>query len=178
VSRLAVFCAASPGERPLFAESVASVGRLLAERGIGLVYGGGGTGLMGVLADAAMAAGGEVIGVIPAALVAKEQAHNGLSQLHVVETMHERKALMSELADAFLALPGGYGTLDELFEAITWRQLKIHDKPCGLLDVDGYYADLVAFLERAVREGFIRKTELPKLLVGTDPGALIDDLLS
>lgn len=178
MSRLAVFCAASPGERPLFAESVASVGRLLAERGIGLVYGGGGTGLMGVLADAAMAAGGEVIGVIPAALVAKEQAHNGLSQLHVVETMHERKALMSELADAFLALPGGYGTLDELFEAITWRQLKIHDKPCGLLDVDGYYADLVAFLERAVREGFIRKTELPKLLVGTDPGALIDDLLS
>jgi uncharacterized protein (TIGR00730 family) len=178
MGRIAVFCAASQGERPIFAESVANVGRLLAARGIGLVYGGGGTGLMGVLADAAMAAGGEVIGVIPAALVAKEHAHHGLTQLHVVETMHERKAMMSGLADAFLALPGGYGTLDEIFEAITWRQLHIHDKPCGVLDVDGYYADLVGFLERAVREGFIRKDEWPKLLVGTDAGALIDDLLS
>lgn len=178
MKRIAVFCAASPGERPLFAGSVANVGRLVAERGIGLVYGGGGIGLMGVLADAALAAGGEVIGVIPVALAAKEHAHRGLTQLHVVASMHERKAMMTGLADAFLALPGGYGTLDELFEAITWRQLQIHDKPCGVLDVDGYFSGLIGFLERAVSEGFIRANEWPKLRVGTDAGALIDELLA
>lgn len=177
MSRIAVFCAASRGDRPIFAETAAYVGRLLAERGIGLVYGGGGLGLMGALADAALAAGGEVIGVLPKALATKEHAHVGVTRMHLVDSMHERKALMTEYADGFLALPGGYGTLDELFEAITWRQLKIHDKPSALLDVDGYFSGLVGFLERAVSEGFIHASEWPKLRVGSDAGALIDELL-
>jgi uncharacterized protein (TIGR00730 family) len=129
VSRLCVFCGSSPGLRPAYLESARTVGRLLAERRIGLVFGGGRVGLMGALADAALEAGGEAIGVIPRILEVREVAHSGLTKLHVVETMHERKALMTEYADAFLALPGGYGTLDELFEAITWRQLGYHDKP-------------------------------------------------
>jgi uncharacterized protein (TIGR00730 family) len=177
VSRLCVFCGSSPGLKPAYFESARTVGRLLAERGIGLVFGGGRVGLMGALADAALEAGGEAIGVIPRILETREVAHLGLTKLHVVETMHERKALMTEYADAFLALPGGYGTLDELFEAITWRQLKFHDKPSALLDIDGYFSGLVEFLERAVREGFIRASERPKLRIGSDAGALIDELL-
>jgi uncharacterized protein (TIGR00730 family) len=176
--RIAVFCGARPGSRPRYAEAAAGVGRMLAERGIGLVYGGGGIGLMGALADAALAAGGEVIGVIPAVLADREQAHPGVKTMHVVTTMHERKALMTRYADAFLALPGGFGTLDELFEAITWRQLGYHDKPCAVLDVDGYFAGLAAFIERAVDEGFVRASEWAKLRTGSDAGALIDGLLA
>jgi uncharacterized protein (TIGR00730 family) len=178
MSRIGVFCAASLGTRAIFAQVAADVGRLLAERRIGLVYGGGGIGLMGVLAEAALGAGGEVIGVIPQALAAKEQAHSGVTKLHVVATMHERKALMTKYADGFLALPGGYGTLDELFEAITWRQLRIHDKPVAVLDVDGYFAELAAFLERAVAEGFIRHGDRASLRIGTDANRLIDGLLA
>ena len=177
VSRLCVFCGSSPGLRPAYFESARTVGRLLAERRIGLVFGGGRVGLMGALADAALEAGGEAIGVIPRILEVREVAHLGLTKLHVVETMHERKALMTEYADAFLALPGGYGTLDELFEAITWRQLGYHDKPSGLLDVEGYYETLVAFLKRASGDEFVHDAERATLAVDTDPTRLIDALL-
>jgi uncharacterized protein (TIGR00730 family) len=177
VSRLCVFCGSSPGLRPAYLESARTVGRLLAERRIGLVFGGGRVGLMGALADAALEAGGEAIGVIPRILEVREVAHSGLTKLHVVETMHERKALMTEYADAFLALPGGYGTLDELFEAITWRQLGYHDKPSGLLDVDGYYEGLVEFLKRAGGDAFVHDAEWATLAVDTDPTRLIDALL-
>jgi uncharacterized protein (TIGR00730 family) len=154
--RICVFCGSSPGRRPVFAAAAAALGSQLAAQAIGLVYGGGSVGLMGVLADAALAAGGEVQGVIPEALAGQEVAHPGLTRLHVVKSMHERKALMTEMADAFVALPGGYGTLDELFEAITWGQLGIHRKPIGLLDVEGYFGPLIAFLDSAVEAGFIR----------------------
>ena len=177
MSRLCVFCGSSPGLSPAYLESARNVGRLLAERRIGLIFGGGRVGLMGALADAALEAGGEAIGVIPRILEAREVAHLGLTKLHVVETMHERKALMTEYADAFLALPGGYGTLDELFEAITWRQLGYHDKPSGLLDVDGYYEGLVAFLKRASGDAFVHDAERATLAVATDPTRLIDALL-
>jgi len=140
---------------------------------VGLVYGGGSVGLMGVMADAVLAAGGEVVGVIPEALVGQEIAHGRLTQLHVVKSMHERKALMVELADAFVALPGGFGTLDELFEAITWGQLGIHRKPIGLLDVEGYFGPLLAFVDRAVEAGFIREQYRRLFLVS----ASVDDLL-
>ena len=154
--RIGVFCGSSPGRRPAFAAAASELGTRLAEQGLGLVYGGGSVGLMGTVADAALAAGGEVVGVIPDALAGKEIAHPGLTRLHVVKSMHERKALMTELSDAFVALPGGFGTLDELFEAITWAQLGIHRKPIGLLDVEGYFASLVSFVDRAVEDGFVR----------------------
>jgi len=156
VRRICVFCGSSPGRRPAFAAAASELGARLAAERIGLVYGGGSVGLMGTVADAALAAGGEVVGVIPEALAGKEVAHTGLTRLHVVKSMHERKALMAEMADAFVALPGGFGTLDELFEAITWGQLGIHRKPIGLLDVEGYFAPLLAFVDRAVGDGFIR----------------------
>jgi uncharacterized protein (TIGR00730 family) len=177
MSRLCVFCGSNPGLRPAYRESARAVGRLLAERGIGLVYGGGRVGLMGALADSALECGGEVIGVIPRILESREVAHSGLTKLHVVETMHERKALMTELSDAFLALPGGYGTLDELFEAVTWRQLGYHDKPSGILDVDGYYEGLLAYLKRAAGDGFVHDAERATLIVDTDPAAVVDALL-
>jgi len=178
VPRLCVFCGSYPGSRPAYREAAQTVGRLLAARNIGLVYGGGRVGLMGALADAALESGGEVIGVIPRVLEAREVAHSGLTKLHVVETMHERKALMTANADAFLALPGGFGTLDELFEAVTWRQLGYHDKPSGILDVAGYYDGLRAHLERAASDGFVHDAERATLLVDSDPAALIDALLS
>ncbi|HEY2943327.1 MAG TPA: TIGR00730 family Rossman fold protein [Vicinamibacteria bacterium] len=154
--QVCVFCGSSPGRRPAFAAAASELGARLAADRIGLVYGGGSVGLMGTVADAALAAGGEVVGVIPEALAGKEVAHTGLTRLHVVKSMHERKALMAGMADAFVALPGGFGTLDELFEAITWGQLGIHRKPIGLLDVEGYFAPLLAFVDRAVGDGFIR----------------------
>src|SRR6185503_14872599 len=146
MSRLCVFCGSSPGHDPAYGAAAAQLGRVLAERGIGLVYGGGRVGLMGILADAALAAGGEVIGVIPQALLDREIGHRGLTQLRVVDSMHSRKALMGDLADGFIALPGGIGTLEELFEVWTWAQLGLHRKPCGLLDANGFYAPLVDFL--------------------------------
>ena len=178
MSRICVFCGSSEGNRPVYRERASEVGRALAERSIGVVYGGGNTGLMGALADAALVAGGEVIGVIPRRLAEREVAHAGLTQLHVVETMHERKALMTELSDAFLTLPGGFGTLDELFEAITWRQLGFHDKRCGILDIDGYFDGLLAFVDRAVSDGFIHPADGARFLRGDATGALLDELLA
>jgi uncharacterized protein (TIGR00730 family) len=154
--RVCVFCGSSLGRRPAFAAAASELGARLAADGIGLVYGGGSVGLMGKVADAVLAGRGEVVGVIPDALAGKEVAHPGLTRLHVVKSMHERKALMAEIADAFVALPGGFGTLDELFEAITGGQLGIHRKPIGLLDVEGYFASLLAFVDRAVDDGFVR----------------------
>ena len=154
--RICVFCGSAAGVRPEYGEAAAESGRMLAERGITVVYGGGRVGLMGMVADAALAAGGEVIGVIPRSMLEREVGHTSLSQLHVVDTMHERKALMYDLSDAFLALPGGYGTLDELCETLTWSQLGLHAKPCGLLNVAGYFDPLIAFFDRAAGEGFVR----------------------
>lgn len=161
--RLCVFCGSSAGARPIYLDAARALGRALAERGCGLVYGGSSIGLMGAAADAALAAGGEVVGVIPRSMVDREIAHEGLTAQHVVETMHERKALMTRLSDGFLALPGGHGTLDELFEALTWSQLGIHEKPIGLWDVGGYFSPLLAMLDHAVAEGFVRPHDRARL---------------
>src|SRR3954463_10894881 len=174
MERLCVFCGSSPGHDPAYAAAAAEVGRVLAQRGIGLVYGGGRVGLMGTLADAALAAGGEVRGVIPQALVARELGHRGLPQLRVVDSMHARKALMGELAAGFIALPGGIGTLEELFEVWSWAQLGLHRKPCGLLDVDGFFAPLVGFLDGQVEAGFIHPTYRAMLAVASTPEELLD----
>jgi uncharacterized protein (TIGR00730 family) len=176
VKRVLVFCGSSPGGRPEYVEHATELGRLLVERELEVVYGGAQVGLMGALADSALAAGGTVIGVIPTRLVEHEIAHPGLTKLHVVETMHERKALMAELSDAVIALPGGSGTLDELFELFTWKQLGLHRKPLGLLDVVGYWQPLVAFLEHAVNERFLRAEYLEDLQVERSAGALLDRL--
>ncbi|MGD9904606.1 MAG: TIGR00730 family Rossman fold protein [Vicinamibacterales bacterium] len=174
--RVCVFCGSSHGARPAYAEAARALGRLLAERGLGLVYGGGNVGLMGVVADAVLAAGGEVIGVIPHGLMAREIGHRGVTTLHVVDSMHERKAQMAALADAFVALPGGIGTFEELFEAITWTQLGLHAKPCGLLNVAGFYDDLLRFLDGAWAEGFIKPETRAILSASADPVALLDRL--
>ena len=171
--RVCVYCGSSLGADPAYRDAAQRLGRRLAQAGLGLVYGGASVGLMGAVADAALDAGGEVIGVIPQALVDREIAHPGLTDLRVVGSMHERKALMVELADAFVALPGGAGTLDELFETFTWAQLGLHAKPCGLLEVDGYWRELTAFLDRAVAAGFLRAAHREMLLVADDPDALL-----
>jgi uncharacterized protein (TIGR00730 family) len=176
VRRICVFCGSSAGARPAYAEATAEVARLLAGQGTGVVYGGGHVGLMGVLADTAMAAGGEVIGVMPQALVDREIGHTEISELRVVGSMHERKALMADLSDAFIALPGGAGTLEELFEVYTWAQLGLHDKPCGLLDVEDYFSGLVGFLDHAVDERFLREEHRAMLIVEREPRALIERL--
>jgi len=173
---LCVFCGANSGDDPGYLALAREVGRSIAARGLILVYGGGRVGLMGALADAALSAGGRVVGVIPRLLLDHEAGHPGLSQMHVVDTLSRRKLLMGELSDAFLTLPGGIGTLDELFEAWTWTQLDLHDKPCGLLNHEGYYDTLVAFLDRAVAEGFLRPRHRAALRVGRDLEALLDDL--
>src|SRR4030095_7367899 len=167
MKRLCVFCGSSPGHDPGYATSAAQLGRVLAERGIGLVYGGGRVGLMGQLADAALAAGGEVIGVIPQALLEREIAHRGLTQLRVVDSMHARKALMGELAGGFIALPGGVGTLEELFEVWSWATLGLHRKPCGLLDVGGFFAPLAEFLDRQGRAGFLPPASRAVLVIAS-----------
>jgi len=176
VQRICVFCGSSPGARPAYTEATAETARLLVEQGIGVVYGGGHVGLMGVLADTAMKAGGEVIGVMPQALVDREIGHTAITELRVVGSMHERKALMTELSDGFLALPGGAGTLEELFEVYTWAQLGLHSKPCGLLDVEAYYSGLAAFLDHAVEERFLREEHRAALMVEREPARLIDRL--
>jgi hypothetical protein len=158
---------------PEYRHAAENVGRALAERRIELVYGGGHVGLMGAMADACLAAGGRVIGVIPQALADKEVAHRGLTELHVVGSMHERKAMMAALSDAFLALPGGFGTWDELFEALTWSQLGIHGKVCGVLNVGGYYDALLSMADRAVADGFIREMHRTWLLADTDEARLL-----
>ena len=152
------------------------MGGLLARRGIGLVYGGGNVGLMGIVADAALAGGGEVIGVIPGALADREVAHAGVTDLRVVDSMHARKALMAELSDAFIAMPGGVGTFEEFFEAVTWTQLGVHRKPCGLLNVGGFYTPLAAFIDQAVTEGFIKPVHRAMIVVDDDPERLVNSL--
>ncbi len=177
VERICVFCGSSAGVRSAYSEAARSVGAELARRGIGLVYGGGRVGLMGAVADAVLEAGGQAIGVIPESLVARELAHGGLTELFVVPSMHERKARMASLSNAFLALPGGYGTLDETCEALTWTQLGIQAKPCGLLNVEGYFDPLLAFLDRAVKEGFLAPENRAILRVDTNVSSLIGRLL-
>ncbi len=172
--RICVYCGSNPGKDPCYADSARALAQALVDRNLGLVYGGAAVGIMGVLADAVLAAGGEVIGVIPQALVAKEIAHAGLSELRVVGSMHERKALMAELADGFIALPGGVGTLEELFEVLTWGQLGLHAKPCGLLNALGYFDGLTKFLEHAVHEQFVRAAHREMLLVDTSPERLLE----
>lgn len=174
MKRVCVFCGSSPGNLPAYLDAARATGQALAARGLGLVYGGGSVGLMGAVADATLAAGGEVVGVIPRALELRELAHRRLTTLHVVGSMHERKARMAELADGFLALPGGMGTLEELAEILTWAQLGLHARPVGLLDVAGYYGALIAFFDRAAGEGFVRPEHRRLLLVGSEPGPLLD----
>src|SRR5690349_1767186 len=158
IRALCVFCGSSPGHDPVYAEAARAMGVALAERGIRLVYGGGHVGLMGIVADAALRAGGEVVGIIPSALQRLEIAHLDLTELHVVGTMHERKALMNELSDGFITLPGGFGTLEEFCETLTWGQLGIHHKPCGLLNVNDFYTPLLAFFDQLVSTGFLSPT--------------------
>lgn len=171
--RVCVFCGSNSGARPEYAEAAATVGRLLAQNGLTLVYGGASVGLMGTLADAALAAGGEVIGVIPESIADREISHPGLTRLQVVATMHERKAAMADLADGFLALPGGLGTLEELFEIWTWGHLGYHEKPCGLLNIADYYTSLLKFVDDMVVEKFVRETQRGRLIVDRDPDALL-----
>jgi len=176
LKRVCVFCGSSLGTQPAYAQAADDLGRLLAERGLDLVYGGGNLGLMGRIADACLRQGGRVIGVMPRALVEKEVAHTGLTEFRVVESMHERKALMADLADAFVALPGGYGTWDELCEVLTWSQLGLQRKACAVLNVSGYYDPLLAMADRAVQEGFLRSVHRELLLAETDPAPLLDRL--
>ena len=173
MTSICVYCGSRPGTRPAFAAQASALGTRLAREGLTLVYGGGNVGLMGVLADAALTAGGEVIGVIPQQLVEWEVAHPRLTRLDVVAGMHERKARMFEISDAFVALPGGFGTLDELFEMLTWRQLGLGDKPCALLDVDGFYTPMVAMLDRMVETGFVPAAHRSDLWHGEDIGELL-----
>jgi uncharacterized protein (TIGR00730 family) len=174
MKRICVFCGSSPGSNPAFTAIARRLGAMLAERGIGLVYGGGNVGLMSVIADAVLAGNGEVFGVIPSALVDRELAHHGVTRLDVVDTMHERKQRMHDLSDGFIAMPGGYGTLDELFEALTWAQLGMHKKPCGLLEVDGYFAPLIQFLDGAAASRLLRPEHRALLLADPDPARLLD----
>jgi len=174
--RLCVYSGSNFGARSAYRDHAWSLGQLLARRGIGVVYGGGRVGLMGVVADAALQAGGEVIGVIPQALLDREIAHPALTELRVVASMHERKALMADLSDAFIALPGGLGTLEELFEVATWSQLGIHTKPVGLLNTEGYYEPLRAMLAQGVREGFIHARHAALLPIASEPAELLDVL--
>jgi uncharacterized protein (TIGR00730 family) len=174
MSRLCVFCGSKSGDREIYTESTRRLGERMVARGVGLVFGGGHIGLMGVLADAVLKAGGEAIGVIPQDMIDKELAHSGLTQLHVVTTMHQRKALMADLADGFAALPGGFGTADEWFEILTWAQLGYHRKPIGLLNVAGFFDSLLAWLDHAVREGFVKPKHRRLLVEASDPEELLD----
>ena len=173
---IAVYCGSSPGADPAFTAAASKLGRHLGQQRIRLVYGGGHVGLMGVVADAALQVGGDVIGVITEALAEREVAHDHLGRLEVVATMHERKATMADLSDAVIMLPGGFGTLDEFFEAVTWTQLGIHATPCGILDVAGYFAPLLHFLDNAVDAGFIDPRHRAMITTASDPGALVDAL--
>jgi uncharacterized protein (TIGR00730 family) len=173
---ICVYCGSRVGARPGFAEAARQVGTLIGRAGWQLVYGGGKAGLMGLVADATLAAGGTVVGVIPQTLMAREHGHRGLTELHVVDTMHERKMLMAQRSEMFLALPGGIGTFEELFEVWTWRQLGYHQKPLGLLNVDGYYDRLLDFLAQTVSEGFVDRPQHGLLAVSSDPAVLLGQL--
>jgi len=178
MKRVCVFCGSNAGIRAEYGLAAQGLATVLVRRGLGLVYGGGNVGLMGVLADSMLQAGGEVIGVIPQSLVAKEVAHRGVTELRIVDTMHQRKALMNDLSDAFIALPGGFGTLDEFFEILTWSQLGIHGKPSGLLNVSGYYNSLLAMLDHAVTEGLLRPAHRELVIADTDADSLVQRLVS
>ena len=175
---ICVYCGSRPGTEPAFAEAAREVGLWIAQNKGQLVYGGGHNGLMGMMADACLQAGGRVVGVIPKALVEKEWAHSGCSELHVVENMHERKRLMAEHADAFLAMPGGIGTFEEFFEVWTWRQLGYHDKPVGLLNIQGYYDNLLAFLSTSVQQGFMNVEQMQLIRSGTNTELLLQSLVT
>jgi uncharacterized protein (TIGR00730 family) len=177
IRKLCVFCGSNEGRDPVYRSAAQSLGRMLVRRGVALVYGGGSVGLMGVLADTVLSGGGEVTGVIPTALATKEVQHAGLTHTHVVDNMHARKAMMNELSDGFVALPGGYGTLEELFEVVTWAQLGLHGKPIGLLNVVGYFDGLLGCIDSAVAEGFIRPEHRKLLVSGSEPDALLDALV-
>ena len=174
--RVCVFCGSRAGRRAAYAAAAAALGAAIARRGLGLVYGGASVGLMGTVADAALAAGGEVIGVLPEGLARREIAHAGLAELHIVDSMHARKTMMADAADAFVALPGGLGTLEEVFEVWTWSQLGIHAKPVGFLDVEGYFAGLFDFLDRSVAEGFVSAPHRGLALREEEPDRLLDRL--
>jgi uncharacterized protein (TIGR00730 family) len=174
IRAICVFCGSSTGIRPIYAETASRLGRLLAERGLRLIYGGGHVGLMGALADGALEAGGQVTGVMPQSLIDREIGHKGITEMRIVKSMHERKAMMADLADAFVALPGGHGTLDEFCEVLTWAQLGIHAKPCAILNVEGYYDPLLEMFSRAVEEGFLKAVHRDMVVVDTDPGRLLD----
>lgn len=173
MKRICVYCGSSGGRIAEYALAAEVLGRVLAENAITLVYGGASAGIMGVIADAVLSSGGSVCGVIPRVLEEKEIAHKGLTELHVVESMHERKSLMAVLSDGFIALPGGYGTLEEIIETLTWGQLQFHDKPCGLLNINGYFDHLLAFLDHAETQGFLKEAHRNMLLVDDDPHALL-----
>lgn len=174
MKRVCVFCGSNAGTNPAYAQAARALGRLLAERGLGLVYGGGNVGLMGIVAEAVMQAGGTVIGVIPESLMRLEVGARDITELHVVESMHERKAMMAELSDAFIALPGGIGTMEELFEVWTWGQLGLHGKPAAFLDVAGYYSHLHTFLDHMVDEGFLKPRHRQMVAVSSDAARLLD----
>jgi uncharacterized protein (TIGR00730 family) len=171
--RICVYCGSSPGNRPVYAAAAKSLADVLVRHELELVYGGADKGIMGVIADAVLEAGGKVHGVIPQMLMDKEIAHQGLTELHVVASMHARKTMMAALSDGFIAMPGGYGTLEEIIEIVTWGQLHFHDKPCGLLNVDGYFDHLLAYLDHANREGFLRRENRNMILVDEDPVGLV-----
>ncbi len=174
MKRICVFAGSSPGANDAYRNAAIDLGEALAERDVELVYGGGCVGLMGVLADAALARGGRVIGVIPHTLMVREVGHRALTELHVVDSMHERKAMMAELSEGFIALPGGFGTLEEMFEILTWAQLGLHGHPCGLLNVEGYFDSLLAFLDHSVEQAFVRDAHRAMLLVDDSPRSLLD----
>jgi uncharacterized protein (TIGR00730 family) len=176
MKNICVYCGSASGTNPEYVESARRVGTILARRGLGLVYGGGRVGLMGVVADVVLSGGGRVLGVIPEALATKEGAHHGLSELLVVDDMHQRKAFMARRADAFLTLPGGIGTFEEFFETLSWAALNLHHKPMGVLNVDGYFDPLLALLNHAVAERFVRKEFLDLLVVSADPEAIVEEL--
>ena len=178
MKHICVFCGSSPGNNGLYMDSARQMGAVIAVHGLGLVYGGGRVGLMGAVAEGVLHAGGRVVGVIPRSLFDKEVAYQGLSELHVVASMHERKAMMAEVADGFIAMPGGFGTLDELFEIITWAQLGFHRKPIGLLNVAGYFNPLLAFIDHIAQEGFIKAEHLSVIVVAAEPDNLLNTLLT
>lgn len=178
MNRICVFCGSNRGFNPIYGDAAQVLGAALARSGVGLVYGGGNVGLMGTIADAVIKAGGEVIGVIPEALVERELAHGDVTELIVVRSMHERKAKMAELADAFIAMPGGYGTFEEFCEILTWAQLGLHRKPCGILNVAGYYDPLLSLFDRAVTEGFLRLNNRQIVIQESDPDRLLHSIMT
>jgi uncharacterized protein (TIGR00730 family) len=178
IKKICVYCGSSPGKLPAYSHAATHLAEVLCERNIGLVYGGAAVGVMGAVANAVLDAGGEAIGVIPRSLAVKEVAHDNLTQLHVVASMHERKAMMAELSDGFIALPGGWGTLEEIFEMLTWAQLGFHSKPCGLLNIEGYYDRLIAFLESSFEQQFVKDVCRPMLMQADEPAVLLDQFLS